>query len=163
MPKAHALLANAYFAGRRYEDTLRVLKRVLELSPGREPALIMTGDALTLLGRYTEAGPAYAKADADDLFRLTGEAILAARTHNSSVSDDRLTRITEAFGEAASYQVAQVLAQREETEKALVALARAFTVRDPGLVSLPTDPFMDPLRKQPRFSEFVRQLNFPAI
>ncbi len=116
-PKAHALLANAYFAGRRYEDTLRVLKRVLELSPGREPALIMTGDALTLLGRYTEAGPAYAKADADDLFRLTGEAILAARTHNSSVSDDKLTRITEAFGEAASYQVAQVLAQREETEK----------------------------------------------
>ena len=59
-----------------------MLKRVLELSPGREPALIMTGDALTLLGRYTEAGPAYAKADADDLFRLTGEAILAARTHN---------------------------------------------------------------------------------
>ena len=115
-----------------------MLKRVLELSPGREPALIMTGDALTLLGRYTEAGPAYAKADADDLFRLTGEAILAARTHNCvRLGRIRLTRITEAFGEAASYQVAQVLAQREETEKALVALARAFTVRDPrvGLIA----------------------------
>jgi len=34
-------------------------------------------------------------------------------------------------------------------------------LRDPGLISLKTDPLMDPLRNEPRFQAIERELKFP--
>jgi hypothetical protein len=34
-------------------------------------------------------------------------------------------------------------------------------VHDPGLTWLKTDPFLDPVRKEPWFKAIERELNFP--
>jgi len=34
-------------------------------------------------------------------------------------------------------------------------------VRDPGLIFLKTDPFMDSFRNEPRFQAVMRELKFP--
>jgi hypothetical protein len=38
----------------------------------------------------------------------------------------------------------------------------ALRLRDPGLVSLKTDPLLDPLRKELRFQAFEGELKFPT-
>jgi len=52
-------------------------------------------------------------------------------------------------------------AQRHDLNAAFAGLDRARKVRDPGLVILLTDPFLDPLRGDPRFRNFRSKINFP--
>jgi hypothetical protein len=65
------------------------------------------------------------------------------------------------FGGAASFQLAELRAQRGEADATFAALERARRVGDPGLVILLTDPFLDAIRSDPRFVEFRRKISFP--
>lgn len=44
---------------------------------------------------------------------------------------------------------------------ALEWLDTAMRLRDSGLEFMKTDPLLDPLRKEPRFQEVMRELKFP--
>ena len=68
----------------------------------------------------------------------------------------------EQFGDAASYQYAQIYAQAKDNDRAFAALTKALEVKDPGLTSLKTAPFLDPLRADPRYSALLNRLNFPV-
>ena len=57
------------------------------------------------------------------------------------------------------YQQAEVLAQWGRIDEALARLEQARQVGDLGLVYLATDPLLDPLRKQPKFTLLLKQLN----
>jgi hypothetical protein len=46
--------------------------------------------------------------------------------------------------------------------KALEWLETALRLRDPGPQYLKTDPFLDPLRKNPRYRAIERELKFPT-
>ena len=59
------------------------------------------------------------------------------------------------------YGVALVHAALGDDEAAIDWLQKAFRLRDPSMVSLKTDPFLDPLRGDERFAELLRQMNFP--
>jgi len=50
---------------------------------------------------------------------------------------------------------------RRDLPTALDWLDNALPLRDPGLVTLRTDPLLDPLRNEPRFQAIERQLKFP--
>ena len=65
------------------------------------------------------------------------------------------------YGETASFRMAGIHAQRGEKDLALVELQRAFAVKDFGLTSLPTDPWVDPLRKEAGFRALQAKLDFP--
>ena len=47
-------------------------------------------------------------------------------------------------------------------DEAFAALDRAWQVRDPELGAAKTDPFLDPLRKDPRYSALLMQMGFPT-
>jgi hypothetical protein len=51
--------------------------------------------------------------------------------------------------------------QLHERSEVLKWLETALRLRDPGLELLKTDPFLDPLRKAPRFQAIERELKFP--
>ena len=53
-----------------------------------------------------------------------------------------------------------MLAQRGKREAALEALEKAFAVRDSGLVTLLVDPYLDPLRDDPRFHALLQSIHF---
>ena len=57
--------------------------------------------------------------------------------------------------------LAQIYAQRGDTDRALAGLDQAVRERDPYLVYVKTNPFLDPLRKEPRFQAIERELKFP--
>jgi hypothetical protein len=69
----------------------------------------------------------------------------------------------ELFGDAASYNYTQVFAQAGEKDRAFASLGKAFEVKDPGVTGLRTDPFLDPIRGDPRFTAFMKSANFPSF
>jgi len=54
-----------------------------------------------------------------------------------------------------------VHAQWGNIGKALEWLETAYRLRDSNLDTLKVDPFIDPLRKEPRFQAIERELKFP--
>jgi serine/threonine-protein kinase len=162
-PRTYAARSLALFYGRRFADAAETAHKVLQLSPKRAATLTVLGNSWTLLGKTTEARAAYSQVPADNIFRLTGEAILEARLGNRSSSDRSLARVLQLYGDTAAYQEAEVRAQRGELNEAFTSLNRAVAIRDPGLIYLTTDPFMDPIRGDARFKVLVDRLNFPTL
>jgi len=150
------------FHARRYAEAAAAERRVLAMAPKRSQSQVTLGDCLLLLGQVREAQAEYAKAPADDVFRLTGEAIAAERLGDRRASDKALAKLKQVAGDVASYQYSEIHAQRGEIDQAFAALDRAWEVRDGGLLDLRADPFVDPLRADPRYKLLERKLNFPA-
>jgi hypothetical protein len=48
-----------------------------------------------------------------------------------------------------------------DRDKAFAELEKAFEERDWNLPRLKVDPFMDPLRDDPRFKELLKRLSLP--
>jgi hypothetical protein len=117
---------------------------------------------LILMNRPAEARAEFSKAPADDPFRLTGEAILSARSRDTAGAERIIDRMRELFGSAASFQYAQIYAQAHESDRAFAELDKALSVKDPGLQTLKVDPFLDPIRSDPRFAALLKRLNFPT-
>jgi serine/threonine-protein kinase len=160
--RSYSIAMVTYFYARRYRESLEAADRVLHLAPESVPALIGVGDAYSELGRYADARKAYSKIPADDVFRLTSEGVLDERMGNHAASATAVRKVEQLYGGAASYQQAQLHAQRHETDAAIAALEMGWQVKDPGLSSMRVDPFLDPIRNDPRFEVVARKLNFPT-
>jgi serine/threonine-protein kinase len=148
---------------KRYADAIPPARRAAQLAPTISRNHTLLGLCLMQLGRAADAQAEYSKASPDDIYRLTGESILSYRQGNRAAADESLQRAQRVFGDSASYQYAEIYAQRGNLEPAFAALDRAWTVHDPGLTTLRVDPFLDPLRGDPRLAELERKLNFPSI
>ena len=120
------------------------------------------GHSLSLLDRYAEARSEYAAIPSGDLIRMTGEAIIAARTGDKAAAERTIVRMRQLHGVLGSYQYAEVYAQAGDKDRAFAELENAVAAKDPGLSSLKVDPFLDPIRGDPRYRALVRKLNFPS-
>jgi serine/threonine-protein kinase len=162
-PRAVSMQATAYFIGKRYAEALEAGKHVLRLAPDQQTEHNFLGDVLTLLGRPDEAKAEYSRSPPDDLFRLTSESILAARSGDRRTSDQRLARVLQLYGNAVYFQLAQMHAQRGESAEAVEALNQALSTRDPGISWVQVDPWLEPLHGNLGYSAVVRQLHFPSL
>lgn len=146
---------------RQYPEAIAAARRALELAPERRSSWLYIADALTLMNQPTKAVVAYRRMPTDDLFRLTGEGILAARSRDIAGAQRLITRIGEMMGAAASYQYAQIHAQARDLNHAFAELDNAVQAKDPGLTDLKVDPFLDPIRGDPRYAALLKRLKFP--
>ena len=147
---------------RRYAEVVRGAEE-LEQSAARkltEPALV--GNCLVLLGKYDQAQSYYAKQAPDFWSRLTGEAFILARTRDRAGALRKVETLQHGYRDAASYQYAQIYAQLGDMERAFANLDHGFIIKDAGLSGIKMDPFVDPLRADPRFAVLLRKMNFPA-
>jgi TolB-like protein/Tfp pilus assembly protein PilF len=160
--RSYARQSLVLFYARRYGEAAAAARRALAMAPKRSTTRVRLGDCLLLLGKISEAQAEYAQAPADGTLRLAGEAIAAARLGDRAGSDKPMAKLKQLDGDLASYQYGQIHAQRGEIDQAFAALDQAWTVRDPGLSWLHVDPFLDPLRGDPRYKVLERKLNFPA-
>ena len=146
---------------RRYPESVAAARRALALAPDRLQARRVLANALLLQGKDAEAQAEYARLDPTDYRRLLGEAILAARAGDRAAALGKLGDMERRYGDAAVYQYCQIYAQLGMADEAIAALQRAVDVRDPGVPHIQVDPFLDPIRPDPRFGEIVAKLNFP--
>jgi TolB-like protein len=161
-PPTYTRRADVLIALRRYSEAIASARKSLELAPDRSYPHQVIGDALALMNRLDDARAEYRKVPANDVFRLAGEGMLDGRSHNLSAVERTIGHMQRLFGDAASYNYAQVYAQARETDRAFAALNKAFEVKDPGLTGLKTDPFLDPIRTDPRYGALVKRMNFPS-
>jgi TolB-like protein/Tfp pilus assembly protein PilF len=161
-PDAYSQVGYVMMYARRYPEALPQFQRALAIAPNRGRIRAQLGWCLMQLGRNDEAAAQFRNTPGDSIYRMTGEAILFAREGNRSASDQVLAKAQQGYGDKASYQYGEIHAQRGERDQAFAALDRAFAVHDPGLTLLKVDPFLDPIRNDPRFAELEKKLNFPA-
>ncbi len=148
------------YLARRYPEAVDFARHELQITPGRIGLHIILGHVLLFLGKYAEARREYLAAPPDDVYRQIGVAILAARDGNRADAERQSQQIVHLYGDAAHYQYAQIDAQIGNKDRALAELELAWKVRDPGLGSIRVDPFLDPLRDDPRFASIITKLNF---
>jgi tetratricopeptide (TPR) repeat protein len=159
---AYEIRTTTLFYARRYADAVSFAKQIQAKSPELAPNPVAVGDVYLALGSFGNAQAWYAKAAPDYWGRVTGEALLAARQGNRPTSLQKLDRLRQLYGDGASTQLGEIHAQLGDREAALTALERAYVVKDAGLINMLVDPWLDPVRKEPRFEAIVRKMNFPA-
>ncbi len=158
-PLSHRRRYYALFYGRRYSECIEEAGRTLELAPTLALPSYFTALSLIMLGRPEEAQTHLEKLPSDLTVRLAGEAIVAFLGGRRAQSDRKLAELGKLYGDAASYQFAQVYAQRGERDRAIAALQKGFAVNDPGLNTMAVDPLLDPLRKDGRFDSLRKRLD----
>ena len=138
----------------------------LKLDPNFAPAHFYLGRAYEQKGMFREAVVELRKA-----LVLSAESTLskAALGHAYAVAGNRTeaVRILEELlsgpkGTYVSpYSVAAIYAGLGKMDKAFFWLEQAYQQHDGDLRLLKVDPWMDPLRSDPRFQTLMRRMNFP--
>lgn len=152
---SHWAHADVLFDARRYADVVSYSLKVKRESPELFKFEDLLGHSLLLLGRTREATVAFGD-------NISGAALLAARTGNREAANAKLAEIRSNSGDRANYHYGRILAQLGNKDAAFEALERAWKNRDAGLTGLKTDPYLDPLRNDPRYAALLRKMNFPA-
>jgi TolB-like protein/tetratricopeptide (TPR) repeat protein len=159
-PASHFALVSSLAAQRRYAEAVGVSREIERSRPELFNWPEFVGILLALLGRFTDAERYLARATLD-YARIVGEAVILAKTGRKSEIAGKIAVLRKSYGDAASYQFAQLYAQADEVDSAFKALGRAWEVRDSGLINLKVDELVDPLRNDPRFAGLLRKMNFP--
>jgi TolB-like protein len=159
-PLIHRAAGGIAYAARRFDEALPPLRKALAMNPKLTRANAVIGDALLNGGDVEGALAAYAKEPNEDM-RQTGFAIAHRRAGQREASDAAAALLL-ATGDRVLYQQAQVAAQDARIGDALDALERARTLGDSGLIYARNDPFLDPLREEPRFAALLDGLGFDA-
>ncbi|HJS40524.1 MAG TPA: TIR domain-containing protein [Sphingomicrobium sp.] len=153
--------AVALYHARRYTNAVTTARRSLQLSPDRQRVRSFLANALLALNKTAEAETEFRKLDPTDYRRLVGQAVLAARARDRASAMTNLRAMQQRYGDSAHYQYGEVYAQLGSSEQALAELELALEARDPGIARIRVDPFLDPIRRDPRFAAIEAKLNFP--
>ncbi len=157
---SHFVLGRGLYWSRRYEEALAALEEAATLDASYLPIYEYRGLAYYGLGNFEKARaacepkPAYWGAQ----WCLAVSYEKLGRLADAQAS---LAKLKQLQGNSAAYQYATIYAQWGDAPKALEWLETALKVRDPGVTLMKDDPFMDSLRKEPRFQAIERELKFP--
>ena len=157
-PLIHRAAASIEFAARNYAASIPHAQQALAMNPRMSRVHAAIGDALVMLGRFDEARTAYLAEPAHD-FGLAGLAVAEHKLGNAKAARAAYDELQKE-GDRVLYQKAQILAQWGELDAAMDALERAMEKGDSGLVYARNDPFLDPLRKDPRLAQLLKRLGF---
>lgn len=155
---ARSVQARVLLFGRRYSDSLEAARRASLIKPQNTLAKALAGWNLLLLGRLDESARTFSTLPPDDYRRLVGEAAIAVRSGRKEGAFAAIAAIQKRYGDAANYQYAEIYAQLGDVDKGIAALEAAWSKRDSGLASMLGDPFLDPIRGDPRFSKIAARI-----
>jgi TolB-like protein/Tfp pilus assembly protein PilF len=157
-------LGEAQWATRQYEQALSTFNAVIALDPAWARPRGWRGFAYYGLGDYERARSSCEEGLGLDVDNGWSRLCLAWVYHKLGRHADAeaiLAKQRAALGDLSAYQFAGIYAQWGNPAKSHEWLATAVRVRDSGLTWLKTDPFLDPVRKEPWFKAIERELKFP--
>jgi TolB-like protein len=146
------------YLSRRYIDAMAQLRLIPKNAP---PPIIAS--AFILLGRDQEAKGWLEKVAADSPLRLDLEAMMLARSGDRSGALAKRNRVKQLYGDAANYEFAKIDAQLHDTDQAIADLERAWANKEPDLSLIRVEPWLDPIRADPRFAALVSRMDLPNV
>jgi serine/threonine-protein kinase len=152
---SHRAHVSVLFNARRYAEAVRYSVKLKQDSPELFRFPVLLGHSLLMLGRTEEAALAFGE-------DVTGAALLAARSGNRELALAKLAALKERDGEFGGFDSARIYAQLGEKDAAFEALNAAWEVRESNLLGLKIDPYLDPLRGDPRYAALLKRLGLPA-
>lgn len=162
----NSILASTYLYGGQYKQALEQAKYAYDLEPAFVLARWNLGYAYIANGKYKDAielSEESLRTDPTSQFMLRIAGIAYAKSRRKSDAERVINRFKELAKAqyVSSYYVASIYAALGEKDKALTELEHSFAKRDWDLHRLKVDPFMDPLRDDPRFEEMLKRLKLP--
>ena len=161
LASSHSYLAFLLYCAGRYEEAETELQRALELNPQKTYDRFTRGEILLQRHRPLEALTEIEQEPAE-IWRLTGEALAYHALGRDNDSNAALTQLIKDHQGNMAYQIAEVYADRGESDKAFEWLNRAYEQRDAGLRSLKIDPYLRSLRHDPRYADILKKLRLPT-
>jgi TolB-like protein/Tfp pilus assembly protein PilF len=163
----NTLVGVVLYRARRYDEALVELRQAIDMDPDHPIAYLPLGLAYSMKGLHREAVSTLDKGLS--LAPLSSEMVAQlAHAHGRAGNHDRARAALEAFQarsqaqHVSPFSVALVHLALGDSQAALDWLERAYQERDWYLCVLKTEPILDPLRRERRFEDLVRRVNFPA-
>ena len=158
--RSYSILGRTLYAARRYAEAATAHAEAVRINPEYTAAYGERGLAFYGLGDL-ERARALCETKQDSGVSPVCLAVVYAKLGRGADAEAELAKLRAAEGDSGAYDYATIYAQWGDRRQALEWLETAVRLRDPSLVSLKTDPLMDPLRKEPRFQAVMRKLKFP--
>ena len=162
-----ANLSGMYFYARQYDRALAEAKQVFDLDPdfivGRwalsQASIVngMTADAINLNEQALQKDPTNAV-----FLRFAGLAYATAGKRREAEDIIRRFREISKTEYVMAYHLALIYAALGEKDKAFAELEKAFAERDYLLPRIKVEPFLDPLRDDPRFQDLIKRMGLPS-
>jgi adenylate cyclase len=149
-------LAMTYYRARRYDEASATARQALVVAPGRPGVQTLLGLVALQQGEL-QAASATCEQEPIEWQRQTCLAIVYEKLGRAADADAQFAELKK-NGDSSAYQYAQIHAQRGESDEAMHWLEVGRRVRDPGVNLSGIDPLLDPLRKDPRFTAYLRGL-----
>jgi eukaryotic-like serine/threonine-protein kinase len=154
-------IANLLFYERKYEESEVLSKKNVELDPNFWYAHLQLFYVYRMKRDYASAVEALAKVQ-----DARGEPDAGRFIRESFARGDWQGFLRKITGDRTQlklypYFVATFLAELGEKDKAFAALNEALETMDQHTSWMKVDPFLDPLRDDPRFKEVLRRAGFP--
>jgi TolB-like protein/Flp pilus assembly protein TadD len=158
--KTYLALAAALHRIRQYDEAIAAYREALTLEPGRLSAYTAIGLTYYSLGSF-ESARAMCEPKRDSWRGQMCLALAYQKLGRHSDAEAMLAKVRSRFADAGAYGYTVVYGQWGDIAEALKWLDTASRLRDTDLLQMKTDPFMDPLRQEPRFQAVERELKFP--
>ena len=156
--EAWAAKSWALFEGRRFGESMDAANHALGIASRNLRARTVLAWDLIMLGQIERAQRELQHVPPDDYRRVVAEAAIAVRSNRPGDVAALLKAIQESFGNTAKYQEAQIYAQLGDKDQAIKALQSAWLLRDSGIRAIQVDPFLDPVRGDPRFGAIAARI-----
>jgi len=162
----NANLGGAYMYARKGDAALEQAKKTFELDPGHITARIWLENIYESRGLYSEALALVEetlKTRPSDQYALQYAAVAYAKTGRRLEAEAAITKLIE-LGKTEpvdSYSLVSPYIALGDKERALAALEKGFAEHSFYLPVLQVDPFMDPLRDDPRFKSLAKRVGLP--
>ncbi len=159
----NAIFGLSYLYARQNDKALEQGKKTYDLDPDFRFGRQYLGNTYIVLGRYDDA---IALAEEGlKTFPLSQEYLaIAGLAHAKSGHRREAEQYLDRFGELAKTRyvrtsyVASIYVALGEKDKAFTELEKSFEDKDYFLPRIKLDPFMDPLRADPRFNDLLKRM-----
>ena len=161
-----ANLSGIYFHARQNDKAFEQAKQVFDLDPNFIVGRWALSQASIVKGMYAEAITLNEQSLQTDptnqvFLRFAGLAYAKAGRRKEAEEIIHRYRRLARTEYVMSYHLALIYAALGEKDKAFAELEKAFEEHDYLLPRIKVEPFLDPLRDDPRFKELVKRLNLP--
>jgi tetratricopeptide (TPR) repeat protein len=162
----NSVAVSAYMNARQFDKALAQARTAFDLDPTFPLARHWLGLALVANGKYDEAISISQQVSPDSTAGWLTSVSLAyayAKEGKRTEVEQQITllRNLAKTNYIRTYYLASIYASLGDIDKAFAELEISFAEKDCYLGRITLDPFMDPLRNDPRFKNLLKRMNLP--